>query len=70
MTLDEIDKRLDLLKEYIRYRTEWLAKYEGYHSKTLYTMEVLGVVFIETEPQPLHELFLLSFEEWITSKIT
>lgn len=39
MTLQEIDKRLDLLKEYIGYRADWLAKYNGHHSKHFYFLK-------------------------------
>lgn len=64
MTLKEIDERLDLLKEYIGYRADWLAKYNGHHSKHFYFMKELGIFPIVQEGEYSWSIF--TFDQWLS----
>lgn len=64
MTLDEIDKRLDLLKEYIGYRADWLAKYNGHHSMHLYFLKEHRILPILPEGE--YSWLIPTFDQWLS----
>lgn len=63
--MDNIDFTFTLLLEYIKYRADFLAKYEGYHSSHMYYYEKMGIVLInEDNPYTYKTEWLLDFETW------
>lgn len=57
-----IDRRLDLLGEYIAYRVDYLARYEGYHDAIIFFFEKAGILLWDGEER------LLKFNEWLSKK--
>lgn len=62
--MEEIDKRLDLLKEYIGYRADWLAKYNGHHSKHFYFLKEHRILPITQEGE--YSWSILTFDQWLS----